>query len=262
VKYRVFVVATVVLGISTLVSCSGSDDSSSDSSTKTPLVGTNWVLTDQTSIGAPLTGVTVSARFGSDNRVTGENGCNSYFGPYQVTGSRITIGPNLGTTLVGCDGAAGAVERAYMALLPQVSSFSIRGTTLSLSGNGKTLLTYRASIGADELRGSWTATGYYSGTAIRSAIIGSTLTANFDKTTVSGDAGCNIFSGPYTTNGDAIAIGPLASTLRACSDADVETQEQQYLAALQLAKTYRVTGTRLELFREGGTIAATFERSK
>ena len=60
---------------------------------------------------------------------------------------------------------------------------------------------------------------------------------------------------------DRIALGPFASTLRACADPAVETQEQQYLTALGLAKTYQVTGDRLTLFRDGGTIAATFERA-
>ncbi len=41
----------------------------------------------------------------------------------------------------------------------------------------------------------------------------------------------------------------------------LSTQEQHYLAALQLAKTYRIRGDQLELQREGGTIAVTFERA-
>ncbi len=61
---------------------------------------------------------------------------------------------------------------------------------------------------------------------------------------------------------DAIALGPFASTLRACADAAVGTQEQQYLAALGLAKTYQVTGNQLTLFRDGGTIAVTAQRAR
>ncbi len=54
---------------------------------------------------------------------------------------------------------------------------------------------------------------------------------------------------------DDISIGPLASTMKACTDDALQTQEQHYLAALQLAKTYRIRGDQLELQREGGTIA-------
>ena len=46
-----------------------------------------------------------------------------------------------------------------------------------------------------------------------------------------------------------------------CADPALGTQEQQYLAALELAKTYQVTGNNLTLFRDGGTIAVTAQRA-
>jgi heat shock protein HslJ len=36
--------------------------------------------------------------------------------------------------------------------------------------------------------------------------------------TLSGNAGCNEYSGPYTVTGNQIKIGPLTSTMMACSD--------------------------------------------
>jgi heat shock protein HslJ len=45
-----------------------------------------------------------------------------------------------------------------------------------------------------------------------------------------------------------------------CTDDALNTQEQHYLAALQLATSYRITGNRLDLLRDG-TIAATFDRT-
>jgi heat shock protein HslJ len=61
---------------------------------------------------------------------------------------------------------------------------------------------------------------------------------------------------------DRIALGPIRSTRRACADPAVGEQEQQDLAALELATTYQVTGDVLTLFRPGGTIAATFNRAR
>ena len=76
---------------------------------------------------------------------------------------------------------------------------------------------------------------------------------------VSGTSGCNGFSASFETSGtDRITIGPIASTLRGCDSSD---QEQQYFAALDLAKTYQVTGNQLTLFRDGGTIAVTATRA-
>jgi heat shock protein HslJ len=76
---------------------------------------------------------------------------------------------------------------------------------------------------------------------------------------VTGNAGCNSFSGPYNTNGGTTRIGPLISTRAACATGELQKQEDDYLAALQLATTFQVTGNRLDLFRPGGTYAATLE---
>jgi heat shock protein HslJ len=78
---------------------------------------------------------------------------------------------------------------------------------------------------------------------------------------VSGNAGCNNYNGPYEIDGDSISIGPLAGTKMACSSDELSKQETDYLAALELAESFTVTGNRLDLLREGGTIAATLEKA-
>jgi heat shock protein HslJ len=257
----VTVVVTIVLGAS---ACSGSDDSGSSSSKSSDdsvaLVGVNWVLTDQASLGVPLTAVTVTARF-QDGSISGDSGCNAYRASYTTNGTEMTVGSDIATTLRLCV-SGGDVEQAYLARLPRVASYRIAGTRLSLLGrDGDAILVYRASDGARELLGTWNLTGYYTGTAIQSVISGTTLTAEFAQQVVSGEGGCNLFNGPYETTGDSISIGPLASTLRACADPAVGAQETQYLAALELAKTFRVTGNQLELLRADGGFAATFARA-
>jgi heat shock protein HslJ len=227
-----------------------------------PLRGTNWVLTDRVSLGTPLDGVTVDAVFGA-KRVEGSSGCNGYSSSYTINGRRMTITNDGVSTLIACEGAAGKVEPKYLAALTKVGRWRIRGTRLTLSTRtGRRLLVYQASIGTAALRGSWEVTSIYTGSAVSSPVAGSTLTLEFTNDEVSGDGGCNSFSGAYTVRGtDAITIGPLASTLKACADPALDTQEQQYLAALQLAETYRVSGDTLTLFRDGETIAVTATRA-
>jgi heat shock protein HslJ len=116
------------------------------------------------------------------------------------------------------------------------------------------------SAGRDAITGEWTAVNYYTGAAVK-AVMGSPPTARFDRGQVTGDSGCNNFSGPYEVTDTSITMGPFSSTLMACVDPARRTQEQEYLAALELAATFRVTGNRLELRRAGGGIAATFEKS-
>ena len=110
---------------------------------------------------------------------------------------------------------------------------------------------------------SWELTGYNDGSqADMSVLDGTTLTANFDEAgTLTGNSGCNDFSGPYKITNSQIGIGPLSSTKKACSDpAGIMEQEAQYLAALENAQVFIVDGNTLELRLVDGTVAAEFIR--
>ena len=128
------------------------------------------------------------------------------------------------------------------------------------NGDGDALLVFDASVGAEAIVGSWTVTSYYSGNAITSVLGDATLTADFaDDGTLSGNAGCNDYNGPYEIDGDSISIGPLAGTRMACASEELSQQETDFLAALELATSFMVTGDRLDLLRDGGTIAVTLQ---
>jgi heat shock protein HslJ len=227
----------------------------------TPLTGTNWVLTARSSFGARLGTITLTAQFGTDGTLTGDAACNRYSTTYTTRSSRLSIAETTATTLASCGGRADRVATAYVAALPKVQSFSISGTRLTLRGRSNVSLVYRAT-GSRDLVGSWQVTSFFTGTAVTSPVTGSTLTADFTREQISGNSGCNTYTGPYTASGTTIKIGPLASTLRACADSAVNTQEQQFLAALQLATAYSVAGDHLDLLRTGGTIAATLTRAR
>ena len=120
------------------------------------------------------------------------------------------------------------------------------------------------SGGAGEIAGtSWEATGYSDGSqAVVNVLPGTTLTASFGEDgTITGNSGCNDYSGPYKITGDQIGIGPLSSTKKACGDpAGVMEQEAQYLSALDNAQVFVVDGNNLELRLVDGTVAAKFTR--
>jgi heat shock protein HslJ len=235
--------------------------SATTSGSSTTLEGPTWVLVKKTELGAELGNVVVSATF-ADGTVSGTSGCNTYNGPYKVDGDKLTIGPNLISTQMACGPAETAVEKVVLARLPKVASYSIVGSTLTLADSGgEPLLVFEASVGADAILGSWNVLSYYTGDAIVSVVSGSTVTAEFKDGQITGNSGCNNYMGPYKVDGDAITIGPLASTRKACSSDELSKQEASYLAALEVAKTFAVTGNRLDLFREGGTFAATMEKA-
>jgi len=251
---------TLIL-VATAAALCGAMPSAFAARTQLPLQRTNWVLTDRVSLGTPLADVAVDAVF-DGNTVSGISGCNGYSRGYSIDGRRMTMGAMGPTTQMFCEGAAGKVEPAYLKRLGQVGRFRITGSNLTLSTRaGHRLLVFRASTGEAALAGGWNVTGIYTGDAISSPVAGSALTLEFAGDRASGNSGCNTFDGDYTLSRvDRIELGPFRSTLRACVDPAVNDQEQQYLRALELAVTYRVTGSQLTLFRPGGTIAATLQR--
>lgn len=259
-------VVVVVLAGSVLAACGGDDDGRSGGGASSggggaadqPLEGTQWILDQQ---ATKLTVVTpeavVSAQFSSDGTLTGNSGCNRYTTSYAVKGSSMTIGQPAGT-LIACAAPVMRVEQAYLSRLPKAQSFSIDGTVLTIETGGEGPLVYDALDPEKAVAGDWIVTGYFRPGAIVSPVAGSELTATFDAGQVSGNSGCNQYSGPYEVDDTKITIGPLASTLRACADPAVDQQEREYLAALELARTFSLDGGNLTLLREDGGIAVSF----
>ena len=149
-----------------------------------------------------------------------------------------------------------------MSRLEQTATYEIDGDALVLMDDaGETLLNFRAVEGMEAIEGAWTVTSYHAGTAITSVVGGAALTADFGDDAVSGETGCNSFNGPVQVDGTDIQIGPLSSTLTVCPDEELSQQEADYLAALAEATSFSVAGNRLDLFREDGGYAVTFESS-
>ena len=261
IRKTILVVTACGLLVVGAAACGSSGGSSATSSSASSLDGTDWVLTSMTPSVANLGRVTVTAQF-AKGALSGHSGCNTYRASYTQDGHSLTIGKDIASTKIACPSLPGAVERAYLARLPRVRSFSESGSTLTLKdADGKTLLTSTtAPSGAEAIAGDWNVTGLYTGTAITSPTGDQPLTATFATDQVSGNSGCNNFSGPAKVDGTSIAIGPLASTMMACADPAVDQQAHQYTAALELARSFEVVGNRLSLYRADGGYAVTFER--
>ena len=270
-RRTLLVLTVVVVAGSALAACGGGDDGgarrdggssggSGGASADRPLEGTQWVLDQQaTKLAVVTPAVTVSARFSSDGRLSGSSGCNQYGADYTTDGRAMTIGVPIGT-LMACAPAVMRVEQVYLARLPQAESFTIEGSVLTVETSGDGPLVYDALDPEKAVAGDWNVINFYRTDAIVSPVAGSTLTATFDAGQISGDSGCNRFTGRYEVDDTKIAIGPLASTLRACADPAVDEQESQYLAALELARTFSLDRGNLTLLREDGGIAVTLQR--
>ncbi len=84
--------------------------------------------------------------------------------------------------------------------------------------------------------------------------------AFLDGGRAAGDGSCNRFSGAFTATGDAIKIGPLASTRMACMDGGVSAQEDRCLKILEAEKRYEIKNDVLLNYAEGSDKPLQFSR--
>lgn len=84
-----------------------------------------------------------------------------------------------------------------------------------------------------------------------------TLLLAADGGRANGFAGCNQWSASYTSTGENLRLTGMIMTRMFC--AETMDLEKQYTAALESARSYRITNTRLELIADGKVVAA-FEK--
>jgi heat shock protein HslJ len=225
------------------------------------LSGTSWTLA--TLGGQPaIEGATVTLSFGNDDRATGNDGCNAFGGSYVVDGSSLKFGALI-STLIACEEAVTTQATAFQTALAETAAFTMTDDALTLSSVGGDELATFARQSTDLAGTNWVVTNYNNGNqAVVGVLAGTDLTVMFGaEGQVSGSAGCNTFSGPFKQDGGTIDIGPLASTLKLCTDpAGVMDQEVQFLEALQQAATYQWSGDRLDLRTADDALAISMRR--
>lgn len=86
-----------------------------------------------------------------------------------------------------------------------------------------------------------------------------TLQLSSEDMHVTGFAGCNQMGGRYTMDGNNLRFIQIYSTKMACADG--MDLEQQYLAALDATREFRLEGNRLQLIGVSGVLAEFETRS-
>lgn len=76
---------------------------------------------------------------------------------------------------------------------------------------------------------------------------------------IAGDSGCNRVIGSYEQSGSTLTVGPTGTTMMACPEPAMETQ-QRYVAALEATRSFRTEGARLMLLDGDGTPVMTLVR--
>ena len=79
------------------------------------------------------------------NRIDGYNGCNHFFGTFEVAGSRLKIKPPLGATLMACPPGVD-IDQDFMKALEAVQTYRINGDMLELrDGQGRVRARFQAT---------------------------------------------------------------------------------------------------------------------
>lgn len=108
-----------------------------------PLTEITWTLTSIVAgdaVSSVPDGITATFLFRDDGTLELNSGCNSGGGPFTIDGDKIQFGDII-MTLIGCTGAAAAVEEAVVTLLNSDSAtYSIEGSTLTLDAGANGLV--------------------------------------------------------------------------------------------------------------------------
>ncbi len=126
--------AFFLLGALLLTACGGRDSGA-------PLVGTEWELVAYRKT-KPLPNTSFTIKFEAD-QVSGNGGCNSYFGPYAIDGDKITIGP-LGSTMMACPEPEGLMdqEQYLLGFLGAAQRYELAEGTLIIHRADRETLTF------------------------------------------------------------------------------------------------------------------------
>jgi heat shock protein HslJ len=216
------------------------------------LEGITWRLAALPGQAVPAGNGAPTARF-EGGRVSGFSGCNRFMGSYTVDRDRLSIG-NLAGSMMACPEPAMALEKAFLSALSGGQAATLTDNRLSLTpATGGAPLQFEPEP-KHALNGvKWDVTGYNNGRqAVVGPLVGTRLNITFKDGKVSGSAGCNNFHGPFKVDGNALSVGPLATTRKLCHAEDVMAQEREFIAALQTATTWAIDRGMLDVHRKDG----------
>ncbi|MCW5206249.1 META domain-containing protein [Desulfobulbus sp. F5] len=215
------------------------------------LNGTSWLL--KTLNGHPLKSSRQPTLNVENGKAFGYAGCNTYFGKYTEGGGNSFHIENIVITKMACMPVT--QESQFVSALKDATSYHLVGKTMTLKNKkGVSLAVFNSQ--SQGIKGTSWKVGEIEGSSI---IAGSKITATFGTNgTVNGSAGCNSYSGSYTSSisGKQISINKLILTKKMChKPVGVMMQESQFVEMLKAAKTYRIEANRLTISKADGSRA-------
>jgi len=113
------------------------------------LAGTSWEVISfnngKEAVVSVIIDTQITANFGEDGQLTGNAGCNDYFGPYETDGQKISMG-TFGTTRMACQAPEGVMEQEtqYLAALETADTYKVEGGRMNMrTAEGATVANFQ-----------------------------------------------------------------------------------------------------------------------
>ncbi|HEY7567709.1 MAG TPA: META domain-containing protein [Gemmatimonadaceae bacterium] len=123
-----------VLAAACIVACGQKPPANSAAPTDTNIADREWVLValgDRTAPFGPQVRPPTLKLAPVDFRATGFAGCNRYFATYSISGASLMF-ESPGATTMFC-AASDSLERAFLGMLPEVTTYQVDDTVLTLT---------------------------------------------------------------------------------------------------------------------------------
>ena len=196
---------------------------------------------------------------GIGTQFTGHTGCNRMFGGVRVRGSRISFS-RVGTTRMMCELVEGEVHEVdLLRALRQSYRYQIRSNELRLlDRRGRTNLRFERVLtrplpNIDPGRGDGFGSGNWNLESIGAddqarAYPGVFIKLDDAGGKVSGNSGCNMFGGEFSSSAGSIRFRKIFGTMRACAESGKMEVERNLHRGLNEATRFEINGDELRLF--------------
>ena len=185
-----------------------------------------------------------------ENRVNGNDGCNTFFGQVEFNNSKVNFG-NLGSTQMACPD--NKIWNFLPSNLNKADRYKLSGTALKFYKGKKLLLVYELKNESEEIdKRKFALTSLIQNGTTKT--VGETkayITFNISEGKVYGNDGCNTFSGNMILSGSNISFSDFVSTKMACDD---DRLDMAIYDNLKKVNNFKISNGNLKLYKDSAPL--------
>lgn len=241
--------AFLILALFLFAACT----SGSEAGKISPLAGTGWAFTGFGSPENPTRPIPeskITAVF-TPTTIQGSSGCNQYSSPYTINGRSIQFA-EMAATAMDCPSPLLDQEAQFLEALRQATRFTLSENELVIE-TAVTPLIFHPQEPIPLTGTTWQLTGIAQDGVIISTWVDERITAVFTNGKLSGNAGCNRYTGTYTLAGEMLSIHEIANEALFC-DEERNRRETQFLTALSAINSYTTGENNLTLLDDNNAL--------